>query len=75
MTPKTFISFLNTYKVTYVDQKDKIDVLAVRMATGLNKLVEAQVTVDEMRQDLAIKEQEMAVASEAAEKVMKNYII
>lgn len=41
-----------------------------RMRTGLTKLVEAQQNVDELKKELVVKEQEMQVATEAAEKVL-----
>lgn len=42
------------------------------MKTGLTKLVEAQESVDLLRQELAEKEKEILVATEAAEKVLKH---
>lgn len=69
VTPKTFISFLGTYKTIYKQKVDEIGVMATRMRTGLKKLVEAQSSVDILRQELAVKEKEMTVASENAEKV------
>lgn len=44
------------------------------MKTGLTKLVEAQESVDLLRQELAEKEKEILVATEAAEKVFHNPI-
>ncbi|XP_050311595.1 dynein axonemal heavy chain 8 [Anthonomus grandis grandis] len=70
VTPKTFISYLAAYKVLYRKKVDDIDVLAMRMKTGLSKLVEAQASVDVLRAELAVKEKEMTVATEAAEKVL-----
>lgn len=58
------------YKVLYKRKVDEIGVMAVRMRTGLTKLVEAQSSVDILRQELAIKEKEMTVASENAEQVI-----
>ncbi|KAJ8919734.1 hypothetical protein NQ315_006262 [Exocentrus adspersus] len=74
VTPKTFISFLGAYQVLYKTKLDEIGVLAMRMKNGLTKLVEAQASVDELRKELAVKEQEMAVASEAAEKVLNEVL-
>lgn len=75
MTPKTFISFLAAYKILYKRKADEISVMAMRMRTGLTKLVEAQSSVDILRQELAVKEKEMAVASENAQEVrFKIYI-
>lgn len=39
------------------------------MRTGLTKLVEAAASVDILRQELAVKDKEIAVANAAAEKV------
>lgn len=73
VTPKTFISFLGAYKALYKQKVDEIEVLATRMRTGLTKLVEAQSSVDILRQELSVKEKEMAVASANAEEVRKIY--
>ena len=69
MTPKTFLSFLDSYKVLYKQKYDAIQVLAMRMKTGLTKLVEATASVDVLRKELEVKEKEIAVATAAAEKV------
>lgn len=71
VTPKTFISFLGAYQILYKKKLDEIGVLAMRMKSGLTKLVEAQASVDELRKELAVKEKEMSVATEKAEKVKK----
>lgn len=42
------------------------------MRTGLTKLVEAAASVDILRQELAVKDKEIAVANAAAEKVLLN---
>ncbi|KAB0796033.1 hypothetical protein PPYR_10094 [Photinus pyralis] len=70
VTPKTFLSFLGSYKVLYKDKHDGIAVLAERMRTGLTKLIEAAESVDILRKELEVKEQEIAVANAAAEKVL-----
>lgn len=69
VTPKTYLSFLVAYKELYVDKEKGIDVLAIRMRTGLTKLVEAAASVDVLRKELAVKDKEIAVATAAAEKV------
>ncbi|KAL1516507.1 hypothetical protein ABEB36_000416 [Hypothenemus hampei] len=74
VTPKTFITFLDAYKILYKKKVDDIEVLAMRMKTGLSKLVEAQASVDVLRTDLAVKEKEMHVATEAAEKVLAEVL-
>lgn len=48
--------------------------MAVRMKTGLSKLVEAQASVDILRAELAVKEKEMEVATAAAESVLAEVL-
>ncbi|XP_044272703.1 dynein axonemal heavy chain 8 [Tribolium madens] len=74
VTPKTFISFLETYKTVYVKKLANIGEMDARMRTGLTKLVEAQQNVDELKKELIIKEQEMKVATDAAEKVLEEVL-
>ena len=42
------------------------------MNTGLEKLIEAGESVSELKRELAVKEQELAVANDKAEKVLKE---
>lgn len=74
VTPKTYITFLGAYKELYRKKVDNIDQMAVRMKTGLSKLVEAQASVDILRAELAVKEKEMEVATAAAESVLAEVL-
>ena len=47
----------------------EIGVLAERMKTGLDKLVEAQKSVNALSAELTIKEKDLAVASKEADEV------
>ena len=76
MTPKSYLSFINGYKTIYSMKKEEIGNLAKRMNTGLTKLMEASESVAELSRELAVKEKELAVASEKAEKVsVQKYLI
>ncbi|KAK5645861.1 hypothetical protein RI129_004325 [Pyrocoelia pectoralis] len=70
VTPKTYLSFLSSYKVLYKIKHDDIEVLASRMRTGLTKLIEAAESVDMLRKELEVKEVEIKVANIAVEKVL-----
>lgn len=72
VTPKSYLSFLNGYKTIYSQKYVEINQLADRMNVGLEKLVEAGESVAELSRELAIKEQELAVANEKADKVLKE---
>lgn len=74
VTPKTYLSFLDSYKSLYKEKRQGIDILDQRMRTGLTKLVEAAASVDILRQELAVKDKEIAVANEAAEKVLSSWL-
>ena len=47
------------------------------MNTGLDKLIEATHSVDELSKELAVKEKDLAVANKKADKVctLKNMVI
>lgn len=48
--------------------------MAQRMKTGLTKLIEAAASVDILKQELAVKEREIAVATKEAEIVLEAVI-
>lgn len=70
VTPKSYLSFIDGYMKIYSEQYAYIGDLAARMNTGLDKLIEATVSVDQLSKDLAIKEKELAVANKKADKVL-----
>ena len=72
VTPKSYLSFMNSYKQVYAAQKSEIDGLAHRMNIGLDKLMEASRSVGELSKELAVKEKELAVASVKADTVLKE---
>lgn len=69
MTPKSYLSFINGYKTIYREKREEIGELARRMNTGLDKLMEASESVAQLSRELAVKEKELAVASEKADRV------
>lgn len=58
----------------YTEKNGQIEVMAQRMKTGLSKLIEAAASVDILKQELAVKEREIAVATEDAEKVLVSVL-
>nr|QWY73219.1 dynein heavy chain 5 [Hofstenia miamia] len=72
VTPKSYLSFLEGYKKIYKEKRDHLQMLAQRMRTGLDKLVEATESVNVLSKELAVKEKELAVASKEADVVLAD---
>ncbi|XP_064640332.1 dynein axonemal heavy chain 5-like isoform X2 [Lineus longissimus] len=72
VTPKSYLSFITSYKNVYADKRAEIGELANRMNTGLDKLIEASESVAELSIELAVKEKDLAVANTKAEAVLKE---
>ena len=70
VTPKSFMSFLNSYKEVYAKKETEIGEMSKRMNAGLDKLSEASQTVEVMKEQLAKMEKELEVANQRAEKVL-----
>lgn len=72
VTPKSYLSFINGYKTIYAQKLEEINNLANRMDSGLDKLVEAGESVTLLKKELALKEAELIIANEKADKVMNK---
>ncbi|XP_026217964.1 dynein heavy chain 5, axonemal [Anabas testudineus] len=72
VTPKSYLSFINSYKIIYSEKIAHVGTLAERMKTGLCKLMEAEQSVSQLSEELVVKEQELAVASQKADEVLKE---
>jgi dynein heavy chain len=70
VTPSSYLSFLDSYRRLYSEKKGAIDVLAEQMKTGLDKLVEAGISVAELSEVLKVKEVDLAVANKEVEGVL-----
>eukprot|EP01135_Chromosphaera_perkinsii_P010177 Nk52_evm43s2039 gene=Nk52_evmTU43s2039 len=72
VTPKSYLSFVNSYIKVYGEKKGFIGTLADRMDMGLQKLLEASESVAELQKELAVKEVDLKVASEKADIVLAD---
>ncbi|XP_034179159.2 dynein heavy chain 8, axonemal kl-3 [Osmia lignaria lignaria] len=70
VTPKSFLTFLVGYKILYKQRLDNINMLAFRMSSGLNKLVDAAAQVDELRKVLEKNQQEIAEKNVQVEAIL-----
>uniref|UniRef100_A0A4W5NZY5 Dynein, axonemal, heavy chain 5 n=1 Tax=Hucho hucho TaxID=62062 RepID=A0A4W5NZY5_9TELE len=72
VTPRSYLSFIDGYKIIYSEKIAHVGMLAERMKTGLAKLMEAEQSVSQLSKELAVKEQELEVASKKADGVLQE---
>ncbi|KAG9479366.1 hypothetical protein GDO78_012827 [Eleutherodactylus coqui] len=72
VTPKSYLSFIGGYKAIYGEKFEYVGNLSNRMKTGLAKLMEAEVSVNQLSKELAVKEKDLAVASKKADEVLQE---
>lgn len=72
VTPKSLLSFLESYKKLYKIKYDDIQDMANRMQTGLTKLIEAGESVGVLRIELAETNKKIIVATEEADVVLRE---
>ena len=70
VTPKTYLTFLGSYKNVFGAKAEEIGALCSRMESGLAKLFEASETVNKLKSELADMERDLAEASATAEMVL-----
>uniref|UniRef100_A0A1A9WR67 AAA+ ATPase domain-containing protein n=1 Tax=Glossina brevipalpis TaxID=37001 RepID=A0A1A9WR67_9MUSC len=72
VTPKSLISFLESYKKLYKEKQNNIVVMAERMSSGLYKLDEAGASVSVLKKELIEMNKVITVATEEAEVVLQT---
>ncbi|XP_050432698.1 dynein axonemal heavy chain 5 [Adelges cooleyi] len=70
VTPKSYLNFIGGYKSIYHQKQKELGEGAHRMDTGLAKLEEASISVELLKKDLDVMEQDLAYASQKAETVL-----
>eukprot|EP00770_Monocercomonoides_exilis_P005227 MONOS_5201.1-p1 / transcript=MONOS_5201.1 / gene=MONOS_5201 / organism=Monocercomonoides_exilis_PA203 / gene_product=dynein haevy chain 3, outer dynein arm alpha / transcript_product=dynein haevy chain 3, outer dynein arm alpha / location=Mono_scaffold00149:3327-12824(+) / protein_length=3165 / sequence_SO=supercontig / SO=protein_coding / is_pseudo=false len=66
VTPKSYLSFINTYKSMYTRKRNEVLEMKERLKTGLTKLLTAAKDIEEMKKELVVQEQELKVAQTKA---------
>ncbi|KAJ3097005.1 Dynein heavy chain 5, axonemal [Phlyctochytrium planicorne] len=70
VTPKSYLSFLSSYKSLYNNKRQEVGGSSDRMNMGLSKLIEASKSVAVLQENLVVKEKELAIASKQADAVL-----
>ncbi|KAI8902513.1 dynein heavy chain and region D6 of dynein motor-domain-containing protein [Globomyces pollinis-pini] len=72
VTPKSYLSFLGSYKTYYQMKRNEVGGLSERMNMGLSKLIDASKSVAILQGELVFKEKDLAVASKEADGVLAD---
>jgi len=72
VTPKSFISFINSYKIVYKGKYEGVNDDASKIGNGLLKLAEAEEDVAKMKINLAEVEKVLVKTSQRIEKMIVN---
>ncbi|RXN24689.1 dynein heavy chain axonemal-like protein [Labeo rohita] len=72
VTPKSYLTFIKGYQMIYSEKIEHVGMLAERMNTGLERLMEAEQSVNELRVELREKEKVLAVANQKAGEVLQE---
>ncbi|XP_011871302.1 PREDICTED: dynein heavy chain 8, axonemal [Vollenhovia emeryi] len=70
VTPRSFLTYLDSYKTLYKQRLDNINMLASRMSSGLSKLVDAAAQVDVLRHELEKTQEEIAAKNVQVEAIL-----
>ncbi|KAL7306261.1 hypothetical protein TKK_0001695 [Trichogramma kaykai] len=72
VTAKSFLCFVEAYKLMYKRNLENINASASGMSKGLNKLVDAAAQVDELRKVLVQNQQNIAVKNTQVETILRS---
>ncbi|ETO28516.1 dynein, axonemal, heavy polypeptide 5, partial [Reticulomyxa filosa] len=70
VTPKSYLSFINTYKQVYSNKRKEIDIKARNVKLGLNKIAKASQDVEKMKDVLRVQEEELKVAERNTQEML-----
>jgi dynein heavy chain len=72
ITPKSYLSFIGTFKRMYSNKWEEVKGLADKVKGGLNKLLGAKEDVNTMKQDLTSKNAELAKSQQKTSELLKE---
>ena len=75
VTPKSYLSFLSSFKSLYFDQLQKIQGDAMRMKEGLQKIEDAKVQVAQMKGQLVEEENDLHQKQQRTEELLEGLTV
>jgi dynein heavy chain len=71
-TPKSYLSYLQSYKKLYTNKYKELDMQESNFKVGVQKINEASETIAEMKKILSQEEVKLKEATEKTEKMLKD---
>lgn len=72
VTPKSFLSYLNSYKDLYLKKYEELDIQERSYKIGLSKIQEATISIAKMEVGLKEEEAQLKEASDRTEKLLED---
>lgn len=72
VTPKSYLSFIDSYKQVYRVKYDELNIEEKNIRNGLSKLAEAAQGVEELKVDLKKEDEKLKIASEKTDILLKE---
>lgn len=70
-TPKSYLSYLQSYKKLYLVKYKELDQQEANFTIGVNKINEASEAINRMKVDLGVEEKKLQEATEKTEAMLK----
>ena len=72
MTPKSFLSYLDSYRSLYLKKYKELDIQESSYKIGLSKIQEASVAISKMEAGLKEEEAQLKEASDKTERLLED---
>eukprot|EP01134_Creolimax_fragrantissima_P000216 CFRG0216T1 len=74
VTPRHFLDFINHYVSLFVEKRSELEDQKLHLNIGLRKIDETVVQVEELREQLSIKQRELTAANDRANEKLKQML-
>lgn len=72
VTPKSYLSYLQSYKTLYTEKYKELDTEQSNFTVGVKKINQASEAIKEMKKSLSIEEVQLKQATEKTDQLLKE---